>query len=197
MEPVRQLILMVPSDALHATSNQRFEALAVLGERGGVGQIVGDFIRSVASNLPYLTGGRRAEVGEALIAMLRLAYAEEHDRASSVSMRDTARDRAKAFIAFNLTSADLSVGMIAQALGYTKRHIHRLFEDDGMTIAHYIRHERLDRCRDDLRDKAQSDQSITQIALAWGFSDSAYFSNAFKREFGVSPREYRAMSRAE
>lgn len=191
---IRQLVLLVPSDALPSRSGQRFEPITLLGARAGVGQVVGDFIRSVAVNLPHLTAARRVEIGEAMIAMLRLAYAEEHDRANSVSMGDTARNRAKAFIAFNLAVPELSVGMIAEALGYTKRHVHRLFEQDGMTIATYIRHERLGRCRDDLRDPAQSGQSITQIALGWGFGDSAYFSNAFKREFGLSPRAYRVSS---
>ena len=34
--------------------------------------------------------------------------------------------------------------------------------------------------------------SITEIALRNGFSDSNYFKDAFKKMYGVSPRAYRS-----
>ncbi len=36
-----------------------------------------------------------------------------------------------------------------------------------------------------------TDQSVTQIALHCGFSDSNYFKDAFKKKFGLTPRDYR------
>ena len=36
-----------------------------------------------------------------------------------------------------------------------------------------------------------TDSTITSIALEYGFSDSNYFKDLFKKEYGVSPREYR------
>ena len=33
--------------------------------------------------------------------------------------------------------------------------------------------------------------TITQIALRCGFSDSNYFKDAFKKKYGLTPREYR------
>lgn len=39
-----------------------------------------------------------------------------------------------------------------------------------------------------------TDDSITKIALACGFSGSNYFKDLFRREMGCSPREYRRMA---
>ncbi len=36
-----------------------------------------------------------------------------------------------------------------------------------------------------------SDLTITQVALAVGFSESAHFTRMFQREVGVTPRAYR------
>ncbi len=41
------------------------------------------------------------------------------------------------------------------------------------------------------------EQSVTEVALAAGFSDSAHFSRVFLREVGVSPSAYRQGKRAE
>jgi AraC-like DNA-binding protein len=39
-----------------------------------------------------------------------------------------------------------------------------------------------------------TDLSISEIAVAVGFEDSNYFSRAFKRSYGLTPREHRALS---
>ena len=36
-----------------------------------------------------------------------------------------------------------------------------------------------------------TDSSITDIALEYGFNDSNYFKDLFKKVYGKSPREYR------
>lgn len=38
---------------------------------------------------------------------------------------------------------------------------------------------------------SNSHLSITEIAYSAGFTDSNYFSNVFKANTGISPREYR------
>jgi AraC family transcriptional regulator, positive regulator of tynA and feaB len=35
-------------------------------------------------------------------------------------------------------------------------------------------------------------ESITSIAYKWGFTDSAHFSRSFKKQFEVSPKDFRA-----
>ena len=47
------------------------------------------------------------------------------------------------------------------------------------------------RLRSAALELVSTDHSITNIATHCGFSDSNYFKDAFKKKYGVSPREYR------
>ncbi|WP_408436860.1 helix-turn-helix domain-containing protein [Paraburkholderia sediminicola] len=35
-------------------------------------------------------------------------------------------------------------------------------------------------------------RTIAEVAYSWAFSDNTHFSCAFKQEYGMSPRDYRA-----
>jgi AraC-like DNA-binding protein len=58
----------------------------------------------------------------------------------------------------------------------------------GLTPIAYLNRYRVEQARRLLRD---TDKSITEIALAVGFSGSSYFSRIFHRETGESPAAYR------
>ena len=74
------------------------------------------------------------------------------------------------------------------------RALHALFEDTDVSVAALVRRSRLARCRSD--PERPGSGSVTEIAFRWGFTDAAHFSNVFKREFGLSPREVRRAASA-
>jgi transcriptional regulator GlxA family with amidase domain len=82
--------------------------------------------------------------------------------------------------------------VIAEAMGISVRHLHRVFSVTGCSVGDYIRVLRLDQCRKDLADARFLDRSITEIAFARGFSDAAHFSHSFRKQFGISARTFRA-----
>ncbi len=94
------------------------------------------------------------------------------------------------FILNNLSEGDLSPKMIARATAISERQLHRLFSS-GPSLSQWIRQARVERCAADFRDPSLYDRSITEIAYARGFNDSAHFSRVFRDAFGVPPREYR------
>jgi AraC-like DNA-binding protein len=106
------------------------------------------------------------------------------------------RPRLEHYIENHLEDNDLTPAVIAGSAGISVRHLHRIFAAKGCTVAEWIRERRLERCRGDLANPQLSDSSITDIALRWGFSDSAHFSHCFRKEFGVSPRDFRTDARA-
>ena len=101
------------------------------------------------------------------------------------------------YIGAHLSEPTLGPGEVASAMGISVRHLHRLFSATGNTPGDYIRALRLERCRKDLQNPSFRKKSITEIAFSWGFSDAAHFSHSFKKQFGVSPRAFRALSIAE
>ncbi len=58
----------------------------------------------------------------------------------------------------------------------------------GTTVFGYVRHLRMEKARLLLET---SDMTVTEIALAVGYTSLGHFAGAFKRSFGLVPREYR------
>ena len=100
--------------------------------------------------------------------------------------------RIRSHIDRNLASTDLSPASIASAHFISTRHLHGLFQEQGVTVSTWIRTRRLEQCRRDLLDPMLADRPVAAIAARWGFVDAAHFSRSFKTAFGISPSEYRA-----
>lgn len=74
---------------------------------------------------------------------------------------------------------------IAERLGISTRQLERLFGRYlNSTPKHYFLEMRLHRARNLL---VQTDQSITEIAMACGFRSTSHFSKVFRGAFGTSP----------
>jgi len=88
------------------------------------------------------------------------------------------------------TRADLSRSELAEAAHLSEAQFGRLFRREMRTSPmQYVGRLRLARARE-LLDRSRL--NITEVARAAGFCDPFHFSRVFKREFGVSPRNYRA-----
>jgi YesN/AraC family two-component response regulator len=78
---------------------------------------------------------------------------------------------------------------IADHVGISADYLTDCFRQElGITPMSYIRRYRIRQAGELLRE---SDQSITQIALAVGFSDGAHFTRTFQRELKMTPRAFR------
>jgi AraC-like DNA-binding protein len=103
-------------------------------------------------------------------------------------------ERILRFIDARISEPTLGPAEVALAMGISVRHLHRLFSVTGNTLGDYIRSRRLEQCRQDLANAGLQEKTITEIAFFRGFSDAAHFSHAFKKQFGVSPRAFRAQT---
>jgi AraC-like DNA-binding protein len=112
-------------------------------------------------------------------------------RAEQASAPQGLRARVLAFIEANLVDPVLTPTLIAERHRISLRHLYRLFEEEGHTVASFIRQRRLEACRAALADDRQRSRSISEIAFAWGFNDVSHFGRAFREAFGTTPREYR------
>ncbi|MNY22028.1 Transcriptional activator FeaR [compost metagenome] len=70
------------------------------------------------------------------------------------------------------------------------RGLYRMFAKKGLVVARYIKNRRLDLCAESLRQSGR-EEKLSVLGYSWGFSDSSYFSTAFKSRFGIAPGEYR------
>ena len=83
---------------------------------------------------------------------------------------------------------------VAQIADVHPVHLARVFRQKyNCTIGEYVRRLRVEfACR---RISASAD-SFTEIALAAGFTDQSHFARTFKNHLGVTPGEYRKVSRS-
>lgn len=94
------------------------------------------------------------------------------------------------YINQNLTK-ELTVDMLSEHFFISKYHLMRTFKKKtGYSIHNYIIMKRLFLVRDRL-DREGSRLSISEISYSCGFHDYSSFFRAFRKQFQVSPEEYR------
>ena len=83
---------------------------------------------------------------------------------------------------------NITVEEIAGVVGLNRRYLGRIFKKSvGMTVQEYIVHTRLSHSAEHLRQG----ESVSDAAMLSGYTDVFNFSKMFKKNFGVSPREYK------
>lgn len=83
---------------------------------------------------------------------------------------------------------DLTLEALAEKASFSPVYFHKLFRTStGKTLHHYIEEQRIKRSVDLL---VTTDMTLSRIAYECGFSSQSYFSYAFKRSMGVTPRAY-------
>jgi AraC family transcriptional regulator, positive regulator of tynA and feaB len=155
-----------------------------LSARSGTGRIAHDLMHAAFSEAARLSPNSAHGVADALIDLLLLPLRDAVttlDRAGPEAMYV----RAQGFIREHLRDPELSIEQISSALQCTKRYLHMLFRDHGLTVSDYIWQARLQHCRQEL--ETQSGKTITDVAFSWGFSSSSHFSRMFRQYFGFVP----------
>lgn len=83
----------------------------------------------------------------------------------------------------------ISVAEIADRVEFSESHFMRYFKENmGTSFVDYLRDYRLTMAA---RLLLVSDETILSIAVEVGFENLSYFNRAFKKKYGVTPREYR------
>lgn len=96
------------------------------------------------------------------------------------------------YIESNLTKK-IDLDMVANAVHYSKYHLHRMFTKTlGMTLHDYQRRRQLTEAAKLL---VFSDKSILDIALLSGYKSQQAFHSSFKSMYKLSPNKYRENER--
>ena len=83
----------------------------------------------------------------------------------------------------------LTLGYLARYLGYSEYYTTRKFKEiSGLAFRDYLRQRRLAFALKEVRD---SDKSLLDIAMDYGFSSHEAFTRAFKSAYGLTPSAYR------
>ncbi|MGI2902634.1 helix-turn-helix transcriptional regulator [Tolypothrix sp. VBCCA 56010] len=144
-------------------------------------------------NSPYQGAIRRlylqAKVFELLAMQLDLIWADGGQISSSVPLKpDTiARIHHARDILHQRLNNPLSMMELAQLVGLNERKLQRGFRElFGTTVFAYLHHHRMEQAQILLRYR---DMQVSEIAHAVGYCHLGHFTEAFKRKFGITPKQ--------
>lgn len=132
--------------------------------------------------------GSRMICGGILCQIIGLLY---NDLAFDNSNYKTANQIAIAldYLNRNYSRSDLKISELAEITGVSEKHFRRLFFDIYKKKPHeFLRDFRLNKAEVLILNTSKS---ISDIAFQCGFSDVYSFSHCFKKNYGVSPTNYR------
>lgn len=136
-----------------------------------------------------------AVLAERVVAALTIPTAKY--RKSALTAEDSARLLAKpdALMRREMLWRDsrLTLPQLAAGIGATPNDLSQaLNEGRGVSFFDYVNGLRIDAVKAALRDPAQGDRSVLDLALDAGFNSKSAFNAAFKKLTGLTPSAYRA-----
>lgn len=111
------------------------------------------------------------------------------------SMDEELLRKAMKFIELNIANPDYSVDSFVSDMNVGRTILYQKINDIvGMSIKEFILNIRLKRSAYLLK---QSDLTVSEVAYQTGFNNAKYFSVCFKKQFDVSPSEFKKKSGSE
>ncbi|WP_241664831.1 hybrid sensor histidine kinase/response regulator transcription factor [Seonamhaeicola maritimus] len=96
--------------------------------------------------------------------------------------------RAIEIVEKHMMNTDFNVELMVKEMGLSRSNLYVKFKElTGLSSSAFIRNIRLKRAVQLLE---QSDFSVKEIMYMTGFNTSSYFSQCFKKQFGMLPRDY-------
>jgi AraC-like DNA-binding protein len=193
-EPHEMSFLMFPCDRLRLPPAAVEQVLATpVSSAESTGSLVAPFLRRLVANLEQSGDSVNSRLADNVLDLLATLFGER----TGVPLTDPATMRRSlllnvhGWIEAHLADPDLGPAAIARANHISVRYLHKLFHDQGTSVARWVRERRLNNCRRDLEDPTLAQRGVHAIARRWGFEDAAHFSKIFKASYGEPPGAYR------
>jgi AraC-like DNA-binding protein len=152
-----------------------------------------DTLGSLHKQLDHISVGDAEAVLSPLLDLAGAAINSQTSEGNAASVGHALSIAVRRYITDQLLEPDLTVERVMAAFGLSRRTVYRLLEQVG-GFSVFLAQQRLRRAFVNLRSPDYRHVAIADLALAHGFTNAANFSRAFRREFGLSPRELRHLS---
>lgn len=162
--------------------NIQMDVIRKLKETGDKDAIAALRIQPAAAPLPALNQAETSAENEAVNPNSELAF-------MAAQIQDRTMMRIFRFVVENAGNPELKIDDISNEIGMSRSVLYnKVKATTGMTPVDFVRHIRIKKACEMLRN---TDDTLTSIAFAVGFTDPKYFSKVFKKETGIVPTEYR------
>lgn len=162
--------------------NIQMDVIRKLKETGDKDAIAALRILPAAAPQPALNQAETSAENEAVDPNSELAF-------MAAQIQDRTMLRVFRFVVENAGNPELKIDDISNEIGMSRSVLYnKVKATTGMTPVDFVRHIRIKKACEILRN---TDDTLTSIAFAVGFTDPKYFSKVFKKETGIVPTEYR------
>lgn len=187
------LVLKIPGEQLSTWQPFIRNALArPFSIQHGCGRMAMQMLHLALQEQSTLTPNAQQLAASSILHMLGLHLSEQQsDTMQAQPWRQAQLAQMQQYILDHLHEPELSPASVAAVFRVSRRYLYGLFQEANLTPSEYILSHRLTRCRDALRDPAMATRPIGDIASQYGFVDAAGFSRTFRRQFGLSPSQWR------
>lgn len=168
---------------------------AHISGQAGVGALVSTFVSRLARDVDRYSPASATGLSHTLLDLVAVLVTNLLDLPKAAietgHHRRVTLMRAQSYIQQHLADAALSPAAVAAAQHMSLRTLQKVFQEQGLTIAGYVRMARLERCRRELADPDLSHVPVYAVGVRCGFPDAAHFSRSFRTAFGQTPQDFR------
>ncbi len=208
-EVVQGDVVLIPEGVIHKTNYDGKEHTRILIECSG--GYIGDSIRERLSDIGYHYRNSKASRGiysilkqieaeynspdeytnEALRAYIQLLFTMILRNPNSIVESKSKNAMVESVVSYikEFYQSDITLSALAKMNFISSEHLSRTFKrHTGFGFNEFLTLVRLQHAENLL--KLRHGKSISEIAYSCGFNDSNYFSDKFRRAYGVSPLRY-------
>lgn len=178
-------------------ARERLKGGALRAHAGGVAALLHQLVAglSLPGRAAPGAGALTDAVGGLVSAVLEDCWAQERDEGQA--MRKLRMEQIGQHMRRNFADPDLSPGDTAEALGLSRRYVHKLYAQDGRSYREELVALRIEACLRAFVDEKQAAKTIADIAYAAGYTDISQFNRHFRKLKGDTPSNVRrALSQA-
>ncbi|MBN9605434.1 MAG: helix-turn-helix domain-containing protein [Actinomycetales bacterium] len=188
--PHRYLVVRIPTASIALRHSAFADVVATDLSRTPSAAVLRGILAALARPDSHPSISASAHLGDAVVAASHAVIADARAPGTATAM--SFFNSLVIWLENNLDQDDLSAERLAAAHFVSARYVRRVFAANGTTVSGLVRQRRLERIRDDLIDPRLIRVPIRTISERWGMPDATGVSRAFSRQFGASPRRYRA-----
>lgn len=187
-----QLCLVIPKGVLDPllAAPELCTAVRVCGETAA-GAVVAGALRALSTQRRAFTPRETVGVAGHLTGLVSLALSDA-TLAAAPSARVVLIQQILDAIEHGFADPDLSPALVARRVSISVSYLTKLLHGRGTTFCHLVLERRLDHAWTLLDPGLGGGETVTTIAAACGFRDSAHFARTFRARFGMTPTQRRA-----
>lgn len=189
-DDINAFILTIPAREVDGRLGAKSPVAAGLDLTRGLGRIVGSMLTGLHEEREHLTDPQFDSVSDRIVELVCMLTVGD-DRPDVPGQLAEVEAMVRRFVRDHAADPNLTGTAVARALGWSLRQIQLALQRVGTTPRELIREERLRLVRDRLLCTECEHMTITDLAYSAGFSSASALSTAFRRRYGVSPREMR------